>query len=282
MNIRSDISIAVIVTTYNRLDALEMVLEGYLAQTDKDFELLIADDGSTSETAARVKEYKDRAPFNIVHVWQPDNGFRAAAIRNRALNETDADYIVFADGDCVPQTGFIAGQRQLAERGWFLSGNRVLLSETFTQEVISNKMPIFRWGLMQLIRGSLRGDINRWTPFLKMPDWGWLRKRTPQRWQGAKTCNLAVWREDLVNVNGLDETYTGWGMEDSDLVIRLLRAGVRHKSGRFAVPVMHLWHRENDRSNLKENQLRLQMLLKSSHIQAKQGLDQYENFDLVE
>lgn len=267
--------IAVIVTTYNRPDALAQVLDGFLAQDDIDFELLVADDGSTADTAELVRSYQARAPFKLTHVWQEDDGFRAAAARNRALAATDADYIVFTDGDCVPPAGFVAAQRELAEPGWFLSGNRMLLSETFTQQVLQDRTPIYRWSKTQLLLAVLRGDLNRWLPLLRLPDWDWLRKRTPQRWQGAKTCNLAVWREDLLKVNGLDESYTGWGLEDSDLVIRLLRAGVRHKSGRFAVPVFHLWHRENDRTRLEENQRQLDTLLASDHLRAKQGLDQY-------
>ncbi len=119
--------IAVIVTTYNRPDALAAVLEGYLAQTDSDFELLVADDGSTKETAEVVRQFRARASFPIHHVWQEDAGFRAAAIRNRALAATDADYIVFTDGDCVPPPDFVACHRRLGERGWFLSGNRLML-----------------------------------------------------------------------------------------------------------------------------------------------------------
>lgn len=267
--------IAVIVTTYNRPDALGAVLEGYLAQTDTDFELLVADDGSTQETAELVREFQARAGFPVKHVWQEDIGFRAAAIRNRAVAATTADYIVFTDGDCVAPTGFVAAQRALAEPGWYLSGNRVLLSEAFTQQVVRDRIPIFAWRKPQLLQAVLRGDINRWLPFLRLPDWGWLRKRTPQRWQGAKTCNLGVWRDDLLRVNGLDESYTGWGLEDSDLVIRLVRAGVHHKSGRFSVPVLHLWHRENDRSNLEENARRLDAALRATHIRAALGLDQY-------
>lgn len=267
--------IAVIMTTYNRPDALSVVLEAYLAQTDTDFELLVADDGSTPDTAAVMHGFQVRANFPIRHVWQEDKGFRASAIRNRALAATTADYIVFTDGDCIPSTGFVAAQRALAEPGWFLSGNRVLLSESFTQKILDGQRPIFTWSRAQLLSAVLRGDINRWLPLLQLPDWNWLRKSSPQRWQGAKTCNLGVWRADLLRVNGLDESYTGWGLEDSDLVIRLLRAGVRHKSGRFAAPVFHLWHRVNDRDNLAENRLRLEAVLHASHIRAAMGVDQY-------
>ena len=86
---------------------------------------------------------------------------------------------------------------------------------------------------------------------------------------------LAAWREDLARINGLDESYSGWGLEDSDLVIRLLHAGVKHKNGRFAAPVFHLWHAENDRSRLAENQRRLDDILQSDRVRAERGLDQY-------
>jgi predicted glycosyltransferase involved in capsule biosynthesis len=110
---------------------------------------------------------------------------------------------------------------------------------------------------------------------LRLPDGDW-RRSAPQRWAGAKTCNLSAWRDDLVRINGLDESYSGWGLEDSDLVIRLLHAGVRHKNARFAAPVFHLWHRENDRSRLPENQRQLDKLLASERITAQLGLSQYQ------
>jgi predicted glycosyltransferase involved in capsule biosynthesis len=111
-------------------------------------------------------------------------------------------------------------------------------------------------------------------PLIRLPDGAW-RKRHAHEWRGVKTCNLSVWRQDLVKVNGLDESYSGWGLEDSDLVIRLLHAGVRHKNARFAAPVFHLWHQENDRSRLPENQRRLDALLHSDRVRAEHGLDQY-------
>ena len=89
------------------------------------------------------------------------------------------------------------------------------------------------------------------------------------------TCNLSVWREDLLKVDGLDEAYSGWGLEDSDLAIRLVRAGIRHKSARFAAPVLHLWHRENDRGSLPENRQRLDEVIRSHRIRAVKGLSQY-------
>ncbi len=265
---------AVIVTTYNRPDALAAVLEGYLAQTDLDFELVVADDGSTPDSRAVVESYQARAPFPIRHVWHEDQGFRAAAIRNRAAAATNAEYIVFTDGDCIPPPHFVAAHRKLAERGHFLSGNRLLLSEKFTREVLDAKVPVQRWSRLRWLGARAQGRINRWLPLVKLPD-GAFRKKVAQDWEGIKTCNLSLWRDDLVKVNGVDESFSGWGLEDSDLVVRLYRAGVRHKSARFAAPVFHLWHRENDRSSLAENQRRLDEVMKSDRVRARQGLDRY-------
>ena len=265
---------AVIITTYNRPDALAAVLEGYLAQTGADFELIVADDGSTTDTGDVIKHYAARAPFPLRHVWQEDQGFRAAAARNRALASTAAEYIIFTDGDCIPRRDFVARHCALAQPGCFLAGNRVLLSEGFTRKALAEHLPLHDWGMLQWLTARFTGGINRWLPLLALPDGAW-RNSAPQRWEGAKTCNLAAWRADLACINGLDESYSGWGLEDSDLVIRLLHAGVRHKNARFAAPVLHLWHRENDRSRLPENQRRLDELLASSRIEAQSGLNQY-------
>ncbi len=267
-------TVAVVITTYNRPDALQAVLDGYAEQSDRGFELVVADDGSSDETAGLVQRFSSRAPFRVCHVWQEDRGFRAAAIRNRAVGSTDARYIVFTDGDCIPSRTFVHQHRRLAEPGWFLSGNRVLLSERFTRAVLEQRLPIHRWGWPDWARARGRGDANRLMPLVRLPD-GAFRKRSARTWAGVKTCNLSAWRADLVRVNGLDESYSGWGLEDSDLVIRLLHAGVLHKSARFAAPVFHLWHKEHDRSRLPENQKRLNELLHSSRTQAALGLDQY-------
>jgi glycosyltransferase involved in cell wall biosynthesis len=266
--------IAVIVTTYNRPDALAAALDGYIAQDDGDFELIIADDGSTAETRTTIEAYARRTPFGLRHVWQEDHGFRAAAIRNRALGATGADYIIFSDGDCVPPRRFVGQHRALAEPGYFLSGNRVLLSQSFTADVLRRRLPLHDWNTLNWLGAWLRRDINRWLPLVTLPD-GAFRKRAPGQWEGVKTCNLAAWRADLIRVNGLDESYSGWGLEDSDLVIRLLHSGTRHKSARFAAPVFHLWHRDFDRSRLADNQRRLDEILASRRTEALVGVHQY-------
>ena len=265
---------AVIVTTYNRPEALTTVLEGFCQQIDRDFELVVADDGSGEDTASVVKEFQRRGVFPLLHVWQEDRGFRAAAIRNRAVAAVAAEYIVFVDGDCVPSPGFVRAHKRLAEPGYFLGANRVLLSRVLTSRVIADRIPLHAWRWWQWVGVWLHRDVNRLLPLLSLPD-GAFRKCAPNRWEGIKTCNFSVWRSDLVRVNGLDELYEGWGLEDSDLVIRLIHAGVKHKTARFAAPVFHLWHQEHGRARLEANQNRLHDRLQTSEVRAVIGLDRY-------
>ncbi|MFO0708113.1 MAG: galactosyltransferase-related protein, partial [Nitrospira sp.] len=136
------------------------------------------------------------------------------------------------------------------------------------------RLPIHEWGWEFWFQAWMRRDINRLIPLITLPD-GAFRKWSPGRWKGIKTCNLSIWRSDLLRVNGVDESYEGWGLEDSDLVIRLLRSGVRHKTARYAAPVFHLWHREQSRSGLDENRKRLERVLTSHDIWAIKGLDRY-------
>ena len=267
---------AVIVTTYNRHDALGAVLDGYCGQSDQAFDLIVADDGSREETAEVVRQFARRASFSIVHVWQEDQGFRAAEIRNRAVASTSADYVIFTDGDCVPSRHFVQVHKQLAEPGYFLGSNRVLLSPELTACVVRERIPIHAWSGTEWARRWWRREVNRVLPLMKLPD-GQFRKWSPNRWSGIKTCNLSVWRTDLLRVNGLDASYQGWGLEDSDLVIRLLHAGVKHKNARFAATVFHLWHPEQDRTQLPVNQERLQNLLRSNTVRARIGLDELDS-----
>jgi glycosyltransferase involved in cell wall biosynthesis len=267
--------LSLIVTTYNRSDALRAVLLSLAAQTDCAFEVLVADDGSRLETAAAIAEVAAGFPVPLVHLWQTDDGFRAAAARNLAVAASRGDYLVFIDGDCVLRPDFVARHRALAEAGWFVAGNRILLSQGFTARMLqAPSAALHADSRLNWLGRRLSGAINRWLPLCFLPGQGW-RKAQPQRWRGARTCNLALWRADFATVNGFDEAFQGWGHEDADLAIRLLHAGVRRKDGRFATAVLHLWHHENDRSNLPENERRLAEILAGDRVRAEQGIDAY-------
>ncbi len=263
--------ISVIVTTYNREDALDAVLSALSRQSDRGFEVVIADDGSRPMTAAVVERWRTRLGIPLSHVWQLNCGFRAAEIRNRAILACRGDYCIFLDGDCIVSPDFVATHRKLAEPGWFVTGNRVLLSAALTAAVLREHLQPEAWGAPAWIGQRLRGGVNRLAALLRLP-LGPLRKLQARRWRGARSCNLAVWRSDLERVDGFDASFTGWGREDSDLLIRLLRCGLRRKDGRFATGVIHLWHAQLDRAQLTANDARLDGVLQSDRRRAQRGL----------
>ncbi len=263
--------ISVIVTTYNREDALDAALRALAQQSDRNFEVIVADDGSRPDTAHIVESWKARLPLPLRHVWHEHRGFRGGEIRNRGIAASAGEVCIFLDGDCLAPADFIAVHRRLYEPGWFVTGNRILLSPELTSTVLARGVEAETWNLTALLRQRLTGGINRLLPTLRLP-LGPLRKLSSESWQGAQTCNLAVARADLDRIDGFDCDYTGWGLEDSDLVVRLLRAGVRRKDGRFATGVLHLWHPPNDRSQLPVNQARLDEVIGGGRVRALRGL----------
>ena len=268
--------ISVIVTTYNWPKALKASLASLLAQSDTQFEILIADDGSGSETKELIDSFVSNSQhIHIRHIYHEDRGFRAGAIRNKSVAAASGDYLIFLDGDCVVLPSFIQHHRQLAERGYFVPGNRVLLFESYTQLVLNHSILLHTQNLFFFLWHWLKRDINRISPLLRLP-WNFHRYKNPKRWDKAMTCNLAMWKNDFLAVNGFDSLFEGWGFEDSDLIIRLIHSGIWRKEGRFAVPVIHLWHKQNDRSQHDENYLRLMARINDpTVIRAKQGVDMY-------
>jgi glycosyltransferase involved in cell wall biosynthesis len=263
--------ISVIVTTYNREDALDAALRALSRQSDENFEIVIADDGSCSETRSLVESWRARLAVPLKHVRHEHRGFRGGEIRNRGIVASTGALCIFLDGDCLAAADFVAAHRRLAEPGWFVTGNRILLSRELTESVLAENEPAEQWCHATLTQQRLRGGINRLMPTWRLP-LGPLRKFTARNWQGAQTCNLAVARSDLDRIDGFDCSYAGWGLEDSDLVVRLLHAGVRRKDGRFATGVLHLWHPANDRSQLPANQRRLDEAMGGSRTRALQGM----------
>ncbi|HMK81643.1 MAG TPA: glycosyltransferase [Xanthobacteraceae bacterium] len=262
--------ISIVVSTYERADALDAVLRSLARQRDRGFEVIVADDGSGPATAAVIARWNGELGAPLFHARHEHVGFRAAEIRNRAIALSHGAYCVFLDGDCIPRADFVAQHRRLAEPGWFVAGNRILLSEALTRAVLAERLEPQTWDLAALLRHRGNG-VNRIAPALHLP-LGPLRKAEPRRWEGARTCNLAVARRDLDRVDGFDASFNGWGLEDSDLAVRLIHAGVRRKDGRFATGVFHLWHRDNDRAGFAGNQARLDDVIRSDRIRALRGL----------
>ena len=263
--------ISVIVTTFNREDALDAVLRSLARQIDRDFEVIVADDGSDSGTAGLVDSWKAKFGLRLEHVWHADRGFRAAEIRNRAIMAARGSYCIFLDGDCIVRPDFVGMHRRLAEPGGFVTGNRVLLSPDLTKAVLREKQTPETWSAARWLAERWRGGVNRLSALLHLP-LGFLRRIRQHAWQGARSCNLAIWRSDLDRVDGFDADYSGWGKEDSDIIVRLLHAGVRRKDGTFATGVIHLWHAGADRSQLVENEIKLGKVIACDRVRAQRGM----------
>jgi glycosyltransferase involved in cell wall biosynthesis len=263
--------ISVIVTTYNREDALDAVLRSLALQNDTDFEVIVADDGSRAATATTVEAWKGKVGRRLDYVWHDDRGFRAAEIRNRAILASRGVYCIFLDGDCITRPDFVATHRRLAEQGCFVTGNRILLSPALTDKVLRDRLAPETWTAARWLAERLRGGVNRLSALLHLP-LGPLRRLRRNAWRGARSCNLAIWRADLDRVDGFDGDYSGWGKEDSDIIVRLLHAGLARKDGVFATGVLHLWHADYGRDRLVENERKLSDSLASDRVRARRGL----------
>lgn len=260
-------TVSIIVSTYNSPRYLAKTLRSLQNQSDERYEVVVADDGSAQETAELIQACAAETPARIVHAWHEDRGFRAAAARNNAVRMAQGNYLVFLDGDCIARPDFVSAHRAYAETGYFVRGSRIMLREQLTKRIFAGQDLPASFPAWLLCRW--KGEVKRVGSLLPLP---FTAYRKSQDWDGVKTCNLGMWRSDFEAVNGFDERYVGWGHEDADLAVRLLRYGVRRKEGRASIPVIHLWHEENDRGQLSANTERLQTVIAAGHYVANPGL----------
>lgn len=269
------LKISVIVLTYNRSDALLAVLRSLAQQCNRHHEVLIADDGSTPEhVQSLIAECPDLG-CNVSHVWHPDIGFTAAKARNLAAYYAHGDYLIFIDGDCVVQQDFLQRHFQLAQQGAFVNGSRVLCSPDFTQCVINAPEIVNTRSIGFWLKKRWHKDVNKLAHLLKLGD-GFFRRQKQFEWKGIRSCNFGVWREDFDRVNGFDESFTGWGHEDADLVLRLHNTGLIRKNGYCSTEVFHLWHKENTRTAERKNFERVKLRMQQNTVKAQTGLAELE------
>ncbi len=266
-------NIAVILSTYNQPKHLERALWGYAVQSRMNFELVVADDGSASATRALCERLRDEAGLELVHVWHEDRGFRKSEILNRAILATDADYLIFSDGDCIPRADFVEVHARLARPGRFLSGGMLKLSVELTNLITVDNVTS---GLVTERRWLLR---NGWKPGRRRPRLlrssglaGILDRLTPT---GAtfNGHNASTWRRHLLEVNGFDLD-VGYGGQDRALGLRLENHGVRGVQVRYRAPVLHLAHdRPYQDEEVRESNRRIrERIRKNREVQARFGI----------
>jgi glycosyltransferase involved in cell wall biosynthesis len=258
--------LALAITTYERPDALAAVLATVERQQVPPAEILVADDGSGEATRDLVASFVARSRVPARHVSQPHEGFRLTRLRNLAIAATRCDYIVFVDGDMLLHPAFVADHARLARRGFFTQGVRVLADPALTQALLADPSrfpaPLDR-GLGGLRRAYL----------LHAPALAPRVARLANGLVAIKGCNQGFWRDDLVRVNGFDETMVGWGPEDKELCARLEHAGVGRQTLLFGGIACHLHHAAASRAALPSNLAVLRATLAQGKTRCEHGLD---------
>ena len=237
--------IAVVMTTYQTPEVLDRVLSGFAQQSRVPDEVVVADDGSDERTRNVVRRWHDKGPFAVFHVWQQNLGYRRSRILNMGIAATTADYLILTDGDCLPHRDFVADHERLAEPGYWVQGKRAQIKEAVSARVAPHEAI----GLLLWRRGWLWRSIYgmRWpVPIV------WRQRRGPLR-ERALGSNMAIWRADLVAVNGFNEAFVGWGSEDREVTVRLHNAGRRKKFVLGRALQFHLDHPATSRQHTKDN-----------------------------
>lgn len=243
--------LSVIVCTYEWPQALHLVLLALSEQRDQRFEIVVADDGSGTETAQVIERWSSVFGRRLSHAWQSDEGWRKARVLNLAASRAVHPYLVFLDGDCLPRRGFVEAVRRAALPGWFLAGKRLHLSPRLSQRVLDDELPVWRWTSLRWLVTAPHElwrsprETNR--PGLLLPIRDRRRPWRPELPDFAPPYDaygffFGVSRADFERVNGFDLRYAGWGGEDEDIAFRLQRSGLRCGWPGPGATLLHLWH----------------------------------------
>ena len=260
----NNITVSLVVTTYNNPQTLRLVLQSVAQQTMLPTNVIVADDGSNLSTKELINTMQTVLSVPIIHVWQEDKGYRRAKILNKAFAVSECDYIINIDGDIIMHPCFIADHVLFAKENNFYAGGRVRVKPVLTQQLINGEAH-----KLCFFTPNIKNRLNA----LHAPC---LTHLFFQR-DHFRGCNIAFWRSDLLKVNGYDERYEGYGLEDYDLVVRLLSTGVKKRFIKFAAIAFHLHHEERDldRKDRTRNQKILDETKKSGVFWAEKGMSQY-------
>lgn len=233
--------VSVIITTYNAVEWLQKVLVGFSVQTECDFEIVIADDGSTQETKELLNSFSSKFKYPIVHVWQEDDGFQKSKILNKAILKSNSDYLLFTDGDCIPRKDFIETHLKHQETGYFLSGGYFKLPLSISKLISDNDIlnsNCFRlsWFKRNGFKANFKSSkLTQSVLFARFMNWITPTKRS---WNGH---NSSGWKSDIIAVNGFNHDMQYGGL-DRELGERLFNNGLLSKQIRYSAICVHLDH----------------------------------------
>ena len=243
---------SVIISVYKDTEALQAILYGLDRQTEKDFEIIVTEDCESEEMHEFLSEYIKRDNFQ--HLTQPDDGWRKTKAVNRAIASSNADYLMFLDGDCIPDKKFVEMHLDNAEDKGFLVGRRVYMGPFFSRwlrrspkaiRYIESRLIFFFLFLIPMHLDKVRSyEVGLSSRFLH-----WLRGK---KIEGIVGCNFSCYKSSLLAINGYNEDLPGVGGEDSDLQWRFEGLGMYAKGIKFLIPVYHLYHK-HERTRNDEN-----------------------------
>lgn len=242
--------VSVIIAVYKDVEALKLIIESLKNQTYKNFEVVVAEDGRNQQMSKYVKSIKD---LDVKHTTQEDLGVRKARSQNNAVLESDGEYLIFIDGDCIPYSNFVEGHVALAENGKVLSGRRVNLPEFLSKKVRAGKILTtdIEGNLLKYLYLFFDNETRAKQGIYLNPN-GIIYKIISARNPSATIlgCNFSCYKKDLVEINGFDESYGETAIpDDMDLDWRFRAYGLKLKSCKNVANMFHLWHKIHDRGD---------------------------------
>ena len=237
-------NVSLIITTFNRFDALELVLKSIESQVIKPLEVIIADDGSDENNVSKIKEFINNSQLNIIHSWQENIGFRLARSRNKAISLSTGEYLIVIDGDMILHPYFVADHILAAKKNFFIQGSRVLIQEKLTEKLLNKEISSVNFFSRDIAnrKNTIRSRLL--SKFFSE------KNNSHKRVRG---CNMSFYKSDCIAVNGFNNEFEGWGREDSEFVVRFLNAGFYKKNLKFSAVQFHLWHGLEENKSLPEN-----------------------------
>jgi glycosyltransferase involved in cell wall biosynthesis len=259
------IKTSVIAAFYNNIKYLKLVLAGFERQTEKNFEFIIADDGSIEAVVKEIEQIVSNYSFRIKHTWHPDKGFRKNKIINQSILASSSDYLIFIDADCVPHSKFIEEHLNEKQNSMVLTGRRVNLSQKITNFLTEEniKEGFLETNNLMMVNDSLFGKSNYVEKGFYFQN-KFLRNLFNKKYRGLLGCNFSIHKKDMLDINGFDERYEAPSIgEDSDVEFRLELNGVKVKSLNHIAVQYHLYHKLQER--LQKN-LDLFEIIKKSNL----------------
>lgn len=257
---------SLITPTYNWPEALELLLKSVLNQSVLPNEVIIADDGSNSETIALINRFKDKFPVSLIHIWHEDKGNRKPRIMNMAIAKSSYEYIIEIDGDIILNKFFIEDHLTFAKEGHYLYGSRVNIRKGFLKNLFKDQILNFNFFSKGIQK---RGRTIRF-PFLTS-----FIRPVAKRSSKLRGCNMSFWKSDFLEVNGFNENLVGWGIDDSEMIQRLHNIGIKGKRLKFAGIVYHIYHKEQSKSHIDINLDIEKQTTEEKLIYADKGVDQF-------